>query len=267
MNTVKVIGIGVMMQVLLLTSPVSLIQAQTTTSTEAERQEMLQQIQQLLELIQALEKVLAAKQAQEAEAVASAPEPIDRLVVTPSDHLRGERDAALHLVVYSDYDCPFCYRYHDTLKTLIDDVFSAAEVAWVQRHFPLTQLYPDAAEVARAAECVAEHAGNAAFWSFTDEYYEYRSAGPSAAETPSNVVQANVLERLDLNTPAVSACLASGDLAASVSADSDDAMARGVRGTPFTFVVADGAIVDEINGALPRKTVIEVIEGHLDDVQ
>jgi protein-disulfide isomerase len=98
------------------------------------------------------------------EAAASMP------AVSDSDHFRGSRDAKVVFVEYSDYDCPFCSRLHPTLKRLVDEY--DGRVAWVYRHFPLTQLHPQARDVSIAAECAAELGGNDAFWEFTDRYFE-----------------------------------------------------------------------------------------------
>jgi protein-disulfide isomerase len=88
--------------------------------------------------------------------------------VTDADHVKGDRNAAIKVVEYSDFDCPFCGRFHDSMNSVVE---SNDDVAWVYRHFPLDQLHPQARAVAQAAECVAELGGNEAFWTFTDGYF------------------------------------------------------------------------------------------------
>lgn len=88
--------------------------------------------------------------------------------VTDADHVKGSLDASVKIVEYSDYDCPFCGRFHDTMGAVIAE---DSDVAWVYRHLPLAQLHPNAPAVARAAECVAEQGGDEAFWQFTDGYF------------------------------------------------------------------------------------------------
>jgi len=89
--------------------------------------------------------------------------------VNESDHVKGNRDAKVVIVEYSDFDCPFCTRFHATMNALVAK-YPATEVAWVYRHFPLAQLHPDAETVAVAAECVAKLEGNEGFWKFADSY-------------------------------------------------------------------------------------------------
>ena len=95
--------------------------------------------------------------------------------VTAEDHIKGSADAAVVIVEYSDFDCPFCSRFHDTMNEIVAD-YPTDQVAWVYRHLPLEQLHPQAFSVALASECVADIGGNEAFWSFTDGYFADRKS-------------------------------------------------------------------------------------------
>lgn len=88
--------------------------------------------------------------------------------VTNEDHIKGSMDAPVMIVEYSDFDCPFCARFHGVMNTIVKKY--DGEVAWVYRHFPLEQLHPNAKAVSVASECVAKLGGNEAFWVFTDGY-------------------------------------------------------------------------------------------------
>ncbi|MCB9809106.1 thioredoxin domain-containing protein [Candidatus Nomurabacteria bacterium] len=85
--------------------------------------------------------------------------------VDEDEHILGNPDGDIMIFEYSDYDCPFCVRVHETLHQLIQQDTS---VAWAYRHFPLTGLHPQALPKAFASECIAELGGEEAFWSFTD---------------------------------------------------------------------------------------------------
>ncbi|MEK7126271.1 MAG: thioredoxin domain-containing protein [Patescibacteria group bacterium] len=88
--------------------------------------------------------------------------------VSVYDHILGNPAAPVVIVEYSDFDCDYCKNFHDTLHQIIANAGVNGKVAWVFRNFPLTQLHPDAANKAEAAECVAELGGNDKFWSFVD---------------------------------------------------------------------------------------------------
>ena len=86
-----------------------------------------------------------------------------------TDYLRGNPDARYIFVEYSDFDCPFCSRFHQTMKEVIN---ARDDVAWVYRHLPLESLHPNARYVANVAECAGENGDNQNdFWSFADAYF------------------------------------------------------------------------------------------------
>jgi|GEM_PF-1403129 len=84
--------------------------------------------------------------------------------VTDQDHLIGNKDARFVLVEYSDFECPFCKRFHDTAVKLYKE---NSDVAWVYRHFPL-EFHATAQKSAEASECLAKLGGNDAFWKFNE---------------------------------------------------------------------------------------------------
>lgn len=89
--------------------------------------------------------------------------------VSVEDHLRGDRDAELVMVEYSDFQCPFCQNFHATALQALSEY--DGRVAWVYRHFPLDNIHPYARPAAEASECVAELGGDEAFWKFADEVF------------------------------------------------------------------------------------------------
>lgn len=90
--------------------------------------------------------------------------------VTPvdleNDHIRGDKDAEIAIIEYSDYECPFCRRVHPTMQQLVDQY--DGKVMWVYRHYPLS-FHPEAMPLAIGAECAGELGGNDAYWEFTDK--------------------------------------------------------------------------------------------------
>lgn len=152
--------------------------------------------------------------------------------VDATDHILGTPDAKVVLIEYSDTECPFCKRFHTTMKNILADYGKDGTMAWVYRHFPLTTLHQKAQKESEALECAAELGGNTAFWKYTDTIY---------AITPSNdgLDPAELLktaEAVGLNRVAFSACLESGRNKTRVEADMNDALNSGQRGTPFTVM-------------------------------
>lgn len=96
--------------------------------------------------------------------------------VTSTDHIKGSISAPVKIVEYSDLECPFCKMFHATLQEVVSDPAYKDKVAWIYRHFPLTQLHSKAPREAEATECAAEIGGNDGFWKFVDKLNEITPA-------------------------------------------------------------------------------------------
>ena len=176
--------------------------------------------------------------------------------VDKNDHILGNPNAPIVFVEYSDFDCPFCKKFHDeVVKPLMDEYGSTGKVAWVYRHFPLPQLHPNAPKLAIASECVAELGGNDAFWKFSDIIFGSRGVNEQTnmAKLPDYAKQAGV------DPTKFSTCLEEQRHKDVVDADYADGLAAGVQGTPHTFVLV-GDQQGEINGAQPYATVKTLVD-------
>jgi len=175
--------------------------------------------------------------------------------VTEEDWVRGDPNAPIVIVEYSDYDCPFCKNFHETMNQVIAEYGTSGEVAWVYRHFPLAQLHPNAPRIALAAECVGHLGGNEAFWQFSDLVFNEReiNAATDITKLPTFAIQAGVAEA-DFNS-----CMEAETYMADVEADFNNAVAVGARGTPHSIVIV-GDQTGVINGAQPYGSVRQIIE-------
>ena len=182
--------------------------------------------------------------------------------VTKDDHIRGNPNAPIMIVEYSDYDCPFCKRFHeDTMGAIMDEYGADGQVAWVYRHFPLEVLHPNAAKVAEASECVAELGGNEAFWTFSDLVFGERGTNSPTDMTqlPSFATQSGV------SVAAFNECLDSGKYTEQIAADVQEAIAAGAKGTPHSYVIGGGQQIT-INGAQPFQNVKASIDAILETI-
>jgi protein-disulfide isomerase len=178
--------------------------------------------------------------------------------VTASDHIRGNPNAPVIIVEFSDLECPFCKRFHSTLKRIMSEYGQDGRVAWVYRHFPLDQLHPKARKEAEAAECAAELGGNDAFWSYIDKIFEI---------TPANngldlKLLPQIAQEIGLSRSAFEECLSSGRHAARVNEDVNEALKIGAQGTPFSIIISEGQKLP-VFGALPYEQLRPIIENLL----
>ncbi len=160
--------------------------------------------------------------------------------VTDADHVRGAANPQVYLIEYSDYECPFCSRFHPTAQQVLDEY--GDNVAWVYRHFPLDQLHPKARPAAEASECVSELGGEDAFWQFTDNLF--------ADQSKLSDLEAAAVE-VGINATAFNNCIDSGKFADLVEEQMQGGTTAGVRGTPGNFLLTTDGEAWFLPGAFP----------------
>jgi protein-disulfide isomerase len=175
--------------------------------------------------------------------------------VTENDHIFGNPNAPVLIVEYSDFDCPFCKNFHETMNKIMAEYGADGKVAWVYRHFPLQQLHPNAPAIAAASECVASLGGNDAFWKFADLIF-----GERGVNEPTNITNLpQYAERSGVSKTKFNECVAAGTFVSAVAADVDEAVKTGARGTPYSILMV-GDQLGSINGAQPYETVKQMID-------
>lgn len=92
-----------------------------------------------------------------------------RRVSASRDHIYGNSNAPISLIVYADFECPYCKTFHQTAKDIVK-VYNG-NVNLIYRHYPLSFHNPGAQKEAEASECVNELGGNDAFWNYADAIY------------------------------------------------------------------------------------------------
>lgn len=177
--------------------------------------------------------------------------------VDETDHIKGDFNAPIKIVEYSDFECPFCKRFHDTMNEIVADPANG-DVAWVYRQFPLEQLHPQKAMAeAVASECAAELGGNDAFWQFADRFMELT---PSNNRTEIETVIPQIVREIGLDETAFQTCFESGKYDDHIQADIANAVETGGRGTPWSVLIAPNGKTFPINGAQPAQAVQQLIE-------
>lgn len=175
--------------------------------------------------------------------------------VTENDHIRGDINAPVVIVEYSDLDCPFCKRYHETMKQVVEEY--GDNVAWVYRHHPIDQLHPNARKASVASECANEQAGNEAFWKYIDRYLDL---APINSQGGVDVVLVQIAKDIGLNEAVFNECLVSGKHDKFVEDQVQNALLIGANGTPWSAVIDSKGKIYPINGAQPFASVKQIID-------
>lgn len=166
--------------------------------------------------------------------------------VNKDDHKQGQDNAKLVMIEYSDFQCPFCQKHHETMKKIVQDF--GDKVQWVFRNFPLTQIHPFANKAALAAECASEQGK---FWEYADKLFENQSKF-------SDTYFGELANELKLNTNQFNTCVSSAKYQGKIDAQTADGQQAGARGTPATFL--NGQLVP---GAVPYDQFKSQVEGLL----
>lgn len=171
-----------------------------------------------------------------------------------TDHVRGDPNAPIKIIEWSDLECPFCKLVHPTIQRLVADY--NGKVAWIYRHFPIDSRHPKARKEAEATECAAELGGNEKFWAYVDKIFEI---------TPSNngldlSLLPKIAEDLGLNRGKFETCLESGKYAEKIQNDYKDAVSAKAEGTPHSIIVNKNGVSIPVGGAQPYESFKEVID-------
>ena len=140
------------------------------------------------------------------------------------DHTDGPDGAELELVMYGDFQCPYCaaaYPIVTRVRQRLQD-----RLLFAFRHFPLRDVHPDAQRAAEASEAAA---AQGAFWPMHDRIYESRGA-LGAGDLVAHAVE------LGLDAERVRGELTDGTHASRVQRDLDSGLSSGVMATPTFFV-------------------------------
>ncbi len=164
------------------------------------------------------------------------------------DHFRGDPNALVTVVEFSDFQCPYCSSFHQTMLKITQDF--PKEVKWVYKHFPLDSIHPFARKAAEASECAADQNK---FWEYTDELFvKQREISPALF---TEIAGTTGLDRNQFNS-----CLESGKYASRVEADYQQGIKAGVRGTPGSFVNGQS-----LAGAVPYNEMKSMINELLNE--
>jgi protein-disulfide isomerase len=163
------------------------------------------------------------------------------------DAVLGDKNAPVTIIEFSDYECPFCARFHSqTLPQLKKEYIDTGKAKLVYRDYPLAQIHRQATIAAEAAECVRDEAGN------DEAYFEYHD---TIFENQQSVNEANLKLWAQQQGFDINKCLDSGKFKSEVQKDLQDG---GQLGTPTFFINGK-----QLRGAQPFSAFKQIIDAEL----
>jgi len=173
---------------------------------------------------------------------------------------RGSATAAVTVVEYSDYACPYCGQYAtQTYPQVVRDYIQTNKIRYVFKNYPIAQLHPDAFRAHEAAACAGDQGR---YWEMHDRIFADQR----------NLTLEGFVERaraLNLDAAKLRACIEGPSHDDLIREDIDEAIRGGVRGTPvFALALTDpkGQVATPVRvlvGAQPYQAFKDAIDALL----
>lgn len=160
-----------------------------------------------------------------------------------ADHVRGERDAPLQLVMFGDFQCPFCLGAQSVLRRVRERL--GGRLLFAFRHLPIPERHPLAPLAAEASEAAAAQG----------DFWEYHDALFAAQPKLSRETMLEVGRELGLDAERMASEIDSGAHRDRVARDVDSAQRSGATGTPTFFVNGERHF-----GAYDASSLVEALE-------
>jgi protein-disulfide isomerase len=190
-----------------------------------------------------------------------APDPKRPGYTVAGDAYKGNPDAKLVMVEFTDFQCPACQRHALTTQPVLDKRFvETGEVLWVVKHFPL-RSHPHAPVAAVAAEC-AGHQGQ--FWAMHHRLFE-RMEQWATSDDPEPAL-GQLAANLELDRAQFSACLQSRKALEHVLHDLYDGQEIGVRNVP-TFILYSGGTGHMLVGARSAGQFLALLQRQIESAK
>ena len=163
------------------------------------------------------------------------------------DPFYGPENAAITIIEFSDYECPYCRKWHVEVFQRLLEAYPG-QIKFVYRDFPLTSIHPNAFSAAEAANCAGEQG---LYWPYHELLFSMQLGLSHEAYT-------QYAKQLGANMDTFNACLTDGKYKDEIQADFEYGAQLGIRSTP-TFFINGIALV----GAQPYETFKQVIDKEL----
>ena len=180
-----------------------------------------------------------------------------------NDPIIGNPDAPITIIEFSDFQCPFCAKFHmQTLPTIMDEYINKGTVKLVFRDFPIQSIHPNAVPASIAAECANEQGKfEQMYHMLFEKQKEWSNLETSYAITAFN----QYASELQLNEEKFDSCIKNVKYIEEVQKDLNEGRTYGVTGTPGFFIGNEKIGFVELKGAQPFESFKKVINSQLEN--
>ena len=178
------------------------------------------------------------------------------------DPVKGNPDAPVTIVEFSDFQCPFCKKFFDgTLPQLERDYIDTGKVKLVYRDLPIESIHPNAVAASLAAECADEQGK---FWEYHDILFGKQEQWANLGLDDAIAKFQQFGSEIPLDLDKFSTCLLAADLVDEIRQDYFDAVGYGADATPTFFIgnEQNGFVV--VRGNLDYSIMKDLIDYNLE---
>lgn len=178
-----------------------------------------------------------------------------------NDPIIGNPDAPITIVEFSDFQCPFCARFHtQTLPSLLGEYIEQGKVKLVFRDFPIQSIHPNALSASVAAECANDQNK---FREMHDTLFEKQNDWNKLKTIDALSLFSQYASDMKLDQESFDSCLNSEKHIPEIQNDLNDGRDYGVSGTPGFFVGNDQIGFVGLKGAQPFESFKKIIDAQL----
>jgi protein-disulfide isomerase len=189
-----------------------------------------------------------------------APQPVR--ISLDDDPIRGDPNAPITIVEFSDFQCPFCARFHvQTLPSIMEEYIAEGKVNLVYRDFPIQSIHPNALPAAVAAECANEQGK---YWEYHDTLFEKQNSWNRLDSNSVIITFSQYATDIGLEQEQFDSCLQTGKYLEEVQGDLQDGRDYDITGTPGFFIGNEDIGFVKINGAQPFESFKRIIDAQLE---
>ena len=179
-----------------------------------------------------------------------------------NDPIIGNPDAPITIIEFSDFQCPFCARFHtQTLPLILEEYIEQGKVKLVFKEFPIQSIHPNALPASIAAECANDQNK---FREMHDMLFEKQNDWNKLETVDALSMFSQYASGIQLDEELFDSCLTSGKHISEIKKDLDEGREYGVSGTPGFFVGNDQIGFVELKGAQPFESFKKIIDAQLD---
>ena len=179
-----------------------------------------------------------------------------------NDPIIGNPDAPITIIEFTDFQCPFCARFHiQTLPLILEEYIDQGKVKLVIRDFPIESIHPNAVPASVASECANEQ-GKAK--EMHDKLFYNQNQWGEQETTNALSLFSQYATEIQLYQETFDSCLTSGKYIEEIKKDLEDGRNYGVSGTPGFFIGNDQIGFVQLKGAQPYDVFKKIIDAQLE---